>query len=424
MAESVKTFQKNAKAYMNVQRVQKWGVLTFLNSLNYGALLQTYALQYALREKGVDVEVIDYRTSVKNVPFKGICFGDSLHRLKRWVGLFVMFVGKGCVYCYIDALRRKRTNLFLKNYIAVSIEKYVGSEELARISEYQGIIVGSDQVWNYRYAQTPNEYLLEKIEDAIVRVSYAASFGFKHLPDIYIKSYCQGLSKFKAISVREKEGQTIVSSLIERKAKWVVDPTLLLSRTQWAEIVTPDNDKRQEYLLCYWVGDFKNNWCNIKSYLKRYKKIKIYGFQSQVYGSFVWEQWFFRLCLFLTPGVELCYANGPIAFLRDISNASAVLTDSFHAVMFSCIYQRPLRVITGSSSVRANMESRIVDFTNRVGMADCRSAILQPLTVEDVCNPDYDHVGEKIDVWREESWAYLSDALDCKELQSISRCVQ
>lgn len=298
-------------------------VIVTIVTINYGNRLQNYALQCVLKNIGYSVATLSRRNRTKG--------------LKQNVKTFVqtLLQTKGSKFRQFDS------NI---EYSTVTIGANDYPENLSNQFDY--FIAGSDQVWNpyYDFVGTSDLLAFAKPEQ---RISYAASFGVDEIPDEKKKVYTENLSQFKALSVREKKGAEIVKELTGREAQVVLDPTMLLTSEQWSKVerkskFTPNN----RYVLVYSLGeksaDFENS-------IKRYEK----------------EMEIFDIRTIQKNGREL--PVGPAEFLYLIHNAELILTDSFHASVFSVLYHK--RFITFKRP-GIDMSSRIVSLANTIGAKD------------------------------------------------------
>ena len=160
--------------------MKKIGTITFHNSINYGAILQTYALQKCLTDLGYDSEVIDYRNSylIKNM---SLC-RRIVHY--AWHEIFKRILA--------GETRRKKTIKFLNKHIRISKNTYHNASQLHETPPiYDVYITGSDQVWNPNIRGADCSYFLTFAPAEKLRISYAPSFGLPILKDnlgIYIKN--------------------------------------------------------------------------------------------------------------------------------------------------------------------------------------------------------------------------------------------
>ena len=206
--------------------------------------------------------------------------------------------------------------------------------------EINFFVVGSDQVWNPYFGGYSYEFLTFAPKEK--RFSFAASIGTDQIPENqkpYFKKY---LSEMNYISVRENKAAEIVKDLTGRDVDVVLDPTLLLPKEQWIEIVSKPNIEIDENYICtYFLGEIPEA---VYSFAKK-KNLKIYKLNSI-------EQ-------------KELYDINPAEFLYMIKNADYVLTDSFHAVVFSIIFNKDFYVFERKQAGVANMFSRIETITQR-----------------------------------------------------------
>ena len=172
---------------MNKKRV---GVITFHDYDNYGAILQSYALQRKLKEMGTYPEIIDYRCDYISNPFR-------LVNLKK-KGLFNYIYGAIGHICYIP--RRRQCNLFRKH---MRYSQPVSRGNMGAVAgKYDIYIAGSDQIWDYQLTIFDTTYFLDFVKKGKKKCSYAASIGEHEPPEQYRKKYSSLLKDFDQILVR------------------------------------------------------------------------------------------------------------------------------------------------------------------------------------------------------------------------------
>lgn len=206
--------------------------------------------------------------------------------------------------------------------------------------EINFFVVGSDQVWNPYYQGNSYQFLTFAPKEK--RFSFAASIGTDQIPEEKKLYYKKCLSEMNYISVRENKAAEIVKDLTGRDVDVVLDPTLLLPKEQWIEIVSKPNIEIDENYICtYFLGEIPEA---VYSFAKK-KNLKIYKLNSI-------EQ-------------KELYDINPAEFLYMIKNADYVLTDSFHAVVFSIIFNKDFYVFERKQAGVPNMFSRIETITQR-----------------------------------------------------------
>lgn len=371
--------------------MKKIGTITFHESINYGALLQTYALQYYLNNQGYDSEVIDYRNSergIKHMSFSRKLVHHIWHRVIK-----KMLIGE---------IRQRKTANFINKNITLSKKKYTNYSMLYNEPPiYDAYITGSDQVWNPKNTSGDSSYFLTFAPKDKLKISYAPSFGVTVLNDKHKEKYKEWLLGIDYLSVREKEGQAIIKDLVNKNATMTVDPTLLLKKEEWEKIAVPYRN-RKPYVLCYHMpGDKivngaisriakhiakKNDWDVISIGQKEYMK--------------------------LIPGNKKIFDAGPDEYVGLFQNADFVLTNSFHGTVFSIIFNKPFYVpINRNLPPEKVLSSRISSLLNILSIENRLISANDELNLDYSANIDYTKVNSLLKKAREESQKFLNDAL-------------
>jgi hypothetical protein len=234
----------------------KIGIVTWFHYKNYGTVLQAYALQKFLKNNGYNCVLIDY------VPI----YNKSFYQKVKSGNLKNRIIGKIESNCFnflgsnIKERLIERNKAFEK-FIAKNIDftpKVQSSNELFKLNEMiDCFICGSDQIWNPENLN--GVYYLNFVNEKNKKISYAPSFGVRHIPTSKEKEIRQWVNKFDRLSVREENGASILKGLTQKDIEVVVDPTLLLSNADWEQILVNPNF-HGDYILCYFLGDRKEYW--------------------------------------------------------------------------------------------------------------------------------------------------------------------
>lgn len=361
----------------------KVGILTFHRALNYGAVLQCYALQSSLEKLGVEVEVIDYENAFISKFYSPFYIEKMNPRKFAYM-----------LYAFRSKIKRNRVfSQYRKKYLKLSKSTYTEDTIKKSDTEYDVIIVGSDQVWNLEQTQGDLNYLLQFAETAN-RVSYAASIGIEKLPESQYKDFERELKKFAAISVREKSSVKIVRDVAKKDAVVSLDPTLLLSKKEWEAVAEPSAPIAHEKYICVYKINSSKAY-EYAAYLSKKTGLKVIAikpdrtcpkaFQKELYAS-------------------------PNDFLSYIRNATYVVTDSFHGTVFSILYEK--QFIACLDSRKNNKNTRIVELLEMVGLKECLIDSSEKIMDAIENDNDYVEVKKKIDVGQKESIRYLKDAIN------------
>lgn len=364
----------------------KVGTITYHRAVNYGAVLQTFALQRVLDKLKIDNEVVDYRSDYIEWIYKPFCM-----RNVKNVGDFIKVI-KGAK---IKQEKRKCFFDFLDKHVKVSSKKYYKSDMEKTNSEYDLFFTGSDQVFNLDCSNYDTTYFLDFASDN-KKNSYAASFGFEKAPENDVEQYKKLLSTFNNISVREKQGVEIVNNLVNKKAVETLDPTLLLSSDEWKTIIDTPRVKEEGYILVYAMAP-SSTLINFADKLSKMTKKKILFIKDSLTkeGANV-----------LSGDIEYLKNVSPSEFIELFSKAEYVITNSFHGTAFSINFNK--KFFTELLDPKWNVNSRL---ENILDMFDLRSRQIVNLDVK-LDEIDYRRVNEIIDNRRKESLEFLMKSVE------------
>ena len=316
--------------------MKKIAILTYQNGENYGAMLQCYALQKTLESIGVENDVLNYQCEYMSKPY-------SLAALRR-KGVIRFILGNA--YSIVRMPRKRRFNEFrtrLKMTPKLNVDDLISIEE-----QYDGFIVGSDQVWNDSITDFDTVYFLDFVKSPEKKLSYAASFGFESIPHDLRMKYKEFLKDFSIYNMREETGVQNIESLLNKTANLVLDPTMLLTRDDW-DIIACEQAQKDKYILVY-------NVIPSSFLINTVKKIA----RSTGYNIVVIP---FPLGGFLKAKAEL--SGGPREWISLIRDAEIVVTDSFHGSVFSILYNKKFYVCVNA------LGTRIYNLLNIFSLTDC-----------------------------------------------------
>lgn len=368
-----------------MKKIKKTATITFHKAVNYGAILQTYALQQSILKLGIENEVIDYdcRNITKNFDL------ISTYSLKSFIKSILIFP--------LYYRRKKNFESFMKEKICVTrkIDKQVLFSKKFNDS-YDLFITGSDQVWNYQLTNLDETYMLDFVKNNKKKISYAASFGLSKIPEQYIEIYRKNLKTFSKILVRENTGVEIINNLINKKAVSVLDPVFLLSKNEWNNIIK--NSK---------FDNIKNKY--ILVYMPK-KEMKIFvEFLSKKYNLPVYNITDFSLKRGKFFG-NIEFSLGPEDFISAIKNARFVVTASFHAVVFSIIYNKEFYIYipqNGENGIKR--ASRLNDLLK---ILEIKNREINSKFVDDNNSLEWKKINEKLEMERQYSLKILKEVLE------------
>ncbi len=348
----------------------KIGILTFHRAHNYGAVLQCYALQEVLKSMGHDVWVIDYRQSFiesKYSPFSFLSVKEYLFRpitLLRYLKHYFN--------------RKERLNTFHS-----FTEKFLHKTQPCNKNiplDFEAYIIGSDQVWSWD--------CVGNIKDPIYLgnfphpqsskiIGYAISTNMASLKRLSNDELNKALHNFSLISMREQFAIDYIVSKTNILPYLCLDPTLLTSEKDWTPLIN-DEWKSEKYILVYQV---------------RYPK----GKQTQLIQKAQSLANRYNCKIIDLSNVKFSVEN----FVSLFKYAEYVVTTSFHATVFSIIFNTPFYAI----KLNDGHDGRYENLLNLIGLSKCCVDINTDLEPQII---DFESVKKKMVEYKSESISFLS----------------
>lgn len=372
--------------------MKKIAIMTWWNHANYGTALQVTAMSKVIEKLGYEVKVINY------IPHGKVVTQECLKSVFKYIIERIKIIFN---IMYVNHERNKLFNLFLNKNLKFTRYCETSSDLFFLSSEFDGIVCGSDQIWSP--SNFNSKYFLDFVEDN-KKIAYAPSIGCSYISDENIANEMSGLiGKFKHLSIRETKGAEIIKKLCNKVANVVLDPTLLLNKEEWLELLelNKSNNYKDDYIFCYFLGDNKKYWDCVKKISKKMNlSIKIVPMHKKDIS--------------FGDSVEKC---DPRDFIDLINNAKFICTDSFHGIAFAINFNKEFIAFKRfSDNSEKSQNSRIYNILNLFGLED--------RLLEDVkfipnltSKINYKFINDILDSEREKSKQFLSDALNdvCNE---------
>lgn len=329
-------------------------ILTLPPHTNYGGILQAYALEKTLESMGNEVDVLAAPKHIIRLPWwRHILSISKRVFLKYILGKKDIWIDRVKGEQKKSELSMANTKKFVSNYIHIRV---VGNLDEIKPDDYGAIIVGSDQIWRQTYNQIWNG---QRIDDVylgftrgwnINRIAFAASFGKDEIEikdEIDLRKCREAISQFDAVSTREESGVKICSEVLGYKnAKWMPDPTLLLSKDDYESLIPNFNKQATKQQLLSYMLDDNAEKSALRSRIAKEKNL-IVNITNKV------DYW--------KEGEEIIPQPPVEEWLRAFAESEYVITDSFHACVFSIIFHRQFTVL-------ANKDRGIARFTSLLSM--------------------------------------------------------
>ena len=323
----------------------KIGILTFHTPINYGAVLQAYALQKYLRSSypNFDIANIDFKTD------------EHIKRYRIWLPLRKNIIrylfDQTCVLLRYKALkeRKDRFRKFVNEEFNLTQRVESQNKLLSQTPIKDVYIVGSDQVF---HPSSPyfRAYYLDFEKNKSKKIGYAPSFGISEFTEEIKYKITPLLKDFDSLSCREEDGANFIQQITGKSTPMVVDPIFLLSEKEWSEIaIKPSINEKYIFIYDLNGGD---NLVTIAKEIKRHTGLKIIC-QTQSASKF------YRID-------HQFFDSGPKEFIGLLMNAEYVVTDSFHGTAFSILFNKPQYIYIA----KPKASTRIYSLMNMLGLKE------------------------------------------------------
>ncbi len=377
--------------------MSKVAVVNRTNLKNYGSVLQCYALCEAIRDLGYEAEIIWEQGNIsKNYDFRlnklfmiavkmathPSLISDVMASMKDVKGKSIT---EGKVKKFDDFVRR---NITQKLYPGKLLS------QIAKGDEYSKFICGSDQVWcSTTMYIDPMMYL--RFAPERKRIAYAPSIGRNYIPNYNRAKMKKYISDIPFVSIREDDGQRLVKELTGRDVPVVLDPTLLIKREKWERLAYSEIQPKEKYAVLYFLDETsETNQQKIAEFLKD-QHLCAYSIGQEV--------------SLIEKSVSIYSPDcGPNDFLSLVQNAEIVITDSYHGMLFSMIFDRNFWAVERAYQ-QYDQSSRQRTILRHLGLEERYIKNCRDILFKDV---DYISVNESLRKMREESICYLKTALE------------
>ena len=355
------------------------GIVTFHCSYNFGSALQAYALQRTIKSLGHEVAIVDYRgrdfrqyrlfglARPRRMAAMAFNLRRNAERKQSFEGFWESFFNMTATYT-----EKNKSNL----------------NELA--DDFGCFVCGSDQIWNLDCTRGPvGPYFLD-FAGGRRRVAYAPSlahefFKEENFPKDVVREH---LEKFDAVSVREEGTVGVYQPLCRRKIEVVLDPTLLLDPAEWDALLPAKPVEEGPYVFLYMLERspillesaralVKNSGCRVVYVAEHNLKI---------------------------DGAVNRYGCGPSEFLDLVKGSCAVLTNSFHATVFSILFNVPFHTFSTEKS-----SARMYDLLGKLGLLSCLKDSIDGAMPK---STDASDAMARLIEMRKDSLAFLSNAIE------------
>ncbi len=372
------------------QKVKKIGMVTFYSD-NFGSCLQAYALYKTIMDIGYAPKLIRYTPYSKG---RGGRNNDS--KLYKLTHLPIKSTLHILLNYRMVKGRKAAFDNFRKNSFQFTSATYSKNADTSDLeSQFDVFICGSDMMWAETFHEDWEQYFLRFASEG-KRVSYAPSFGINQISTANINRCREYLEGFRPgrLSCRDLSGVKMIQEEFGLEAQHVVDPTMLLDKGKWNRLVDAERMIKRPYVLLYLFGGHGRGR---KQLLHQVEEWKLGDLKS------------------LAINGDYCFRNphiGPLEFVRLFRDAEFIVTDTFHGMVFSLIYEKPFVVLSRNDGLHwSKYSDRMTAQLDMLGIPERwhEESALIPETFKTL---DYKDITSKLSRLRHDSLAYLKNALD------------
>lgn len=354
--------------------MKKVGIVTLQSvTPNYGNTLQSYAVHRIFSGMGYDSKTLKWKEYYNNPRYV------IQKNAKRILSGNIQEV-------FLDLKRSFNFKVFnAKKLPTEFIDPYRISSD-----EYDYYVVGSDQVWNPLWYNNTRKrmYLLEFAKDH-QKICMSPSFGIDAIPEKWKDVLAHNLNTFPVISVREESGAAIIRELTGKTAEVLIDPTLIVECSDWVKIMKQPRilSGGEKYIATYFLD---GQSATVKEYIQEVAREK----NLKIISLFDYQQ----------PKI---YAFGPREFVYTIANAEIVMTDSYHASVFSFLFNRPFLVFDRKIEGKS-MNSRLETFLSKFNL---KKKYVDGENIRDIWEHDYEEGYKQLEIERKKAMKFLKEVL-------------
>lgn len=320
-----------------------------IQDMNYGNRLQNYAMQEVLRKEGFNVQTYGEKNS-----FFNYYLGKRTNGIKGTI--------KKIIKSVLSIIPGTRFRVARKNF-AKSKKKRMFFYELNKdcFKEFNDLInynsnlsadffvCGSDQIWNPNFYSNQYLFMLGFCNDKNKKIAISPSIAVDNLSKSQKYEFNKYIHDFKAISCREKQGTQLIKNEFNEECTQLIDPTLMLDGNEWALIEKkPAKFQDGDYIFLYFLGSMSD---------ERTKAINNLANEHH--------------CLIVdVMNNDKHLSIGPREFIYLIHHSKLVITDSYHACIFSYLFEKNVRVLNREEEGLKSMNSRMISLKETLNLND------------------------------------------------------
>lgn len=372
------------------------GLITFHESDNYGTCLQAFALQTMIENLDYNCNIINYKRH--NIINNSKRDRNSIKKIIEAYGFRNLFRIKKIKKH--SAEKKESFSNFRKKYFHYTENIYYSVDDLKKIENYyDAFVCGSDMIWTLDRIDEVDIFFMNFIKKK-PKIAYAPSFGSSTINLKVNSDILEMLNKFNSLSCREKSGVEFINNNCINEANFVCDPTLLIPKDKWFEMFNFKNNTENKVVSYLFEGT--PTWAkNIFNKLEEESAIEYIPMTVPEIGIMLSKN-----------KIE---AIGPEEFVKNIASAKMVITNSYHGLLFSIIFEKQFIVLRRDKSGKwGHFEERMRGILKYLGLENRIIEVESDYTkIKSEIN--YKLINDKIEKLRNSSLKYLKESLECIE---------
>lgn len=384
---------------------KKLGQVTYCAG-NYGSALQCLAVQYVFKREGYQCSLIRIKNSqairiVQAISRRIRLAYKYFTNINECKSMHSLMCASGSRNNYLSINSQHKLNSFINCRIDIleisSMELY----KTARTDAFAAFVSGSDQIWSAAFPMINSENFL-RFAPKEKRIAYAPSFGATIIPKYNFNLLKKYISEYALISVREKSGVKIVQDLTNTTAPMLNDPVFHVEKEYWNSFTKGEEivSKSQAYCFLFFINQPFPETIKEIIRIKEATKLKVVALgYSHNFGNLV----------------DMFLEGGPDDFLFLIKNAKLILSDSFHALAFSLIFNSDFYVFQRNYAHNADQSVRLLEILELCDLKDRFIKKGQLVELTSINNLSFDCFNEKYIGFQKSSNVYIKKVMQYLE---------
>ncbi|MEQ4549694.1 polysaccharide pyruvyl transferase family protein [Weissella sp. GP1] len=317
---------------------------TINDDANFGNRLQNFALQHVLNTR-YNVTAVTQQTNSQEKYY------SLANDMRQWLlGRVINTVLKSKTMPLKKSWMWRKRNSVFRDFTKQFVPKAHDSFDESTVDTF---VVGSDQVWNPEFRNYLEADFLPNVPKS-KKIAYAASIGANPEKLSYEEKdvFRKNIQTFASVSMREQDATQFIDDMYDGDVTTVLDPTLLVDKKVWEELASKSKFVVQRpYVLTYFLGSLsseKRKYIETLANKNNAEVIEINNPDKTYFGEI-----------------------GPLEFLYLMQNSLMNFTDSFHAVVFSLINEKPFQIFSRvDAGINKSMNSRLDTLLHAVELQD------------------------------------------------------